>query len=162
MNFHIHFSTILTLQKFATFALCIEKTISLFLFIPSLVYPSNCRCASLWPPFLVSQNLLPISIPLERFHNNLMAVLVFKKAEYHNGSHIWRMYGMMEADRRRCLRKRNIRNSHSRLTPFFGLVQLGQREDREQLPSTSIQTTLASAYPDVHSHPRNDQKTEEY
>ncbi len=78
------------------------------------------------------------------------------------GSHIRRMYGMMEVDWRKCLRKRNIMNSHNRPEPFFGLVQLVQRGDREQLPLTSIQATPANEYPDVHSHPRNDQKTEEY
>ncbi len=42
-------------------------------------------------------------------------------------------------------------NSHSRPSPFFGLVQLVRREDREQLPSTSIQAMLAYEYPDDHA-----------
>ncbi len=48
------------------------------------------------------------------------------------------------------------------LEPFFGLVQLVQWEDREQLPSTSIQAMLAYEYPDDHGHCRSNQETEEY
>ncbi len=89
-------------------------------------------------------------------------MLVFKKDEYCNGfSHPKNVWNDGSG-----LAKVSEEAKHHELAqspePFFGLVQLVQRGDREQLPSTSIQATPANEYPDVHSHPRNDQKTEEY
>ncbi len=71
------------------------------------------------------------------------------------------MYGMMKWNWREVSEEAKHHVLAQSPEPFFGLVQLVQREDREQLPSTSIQAMLAYKYPDDHGHCRSDQETEE-